>query len=195
MGSFFSAFSRPGFGSFPETLEDRETERVGRGAAVSAGGLFESCCGAPSVCGASSCVSCTWRSPTPPPPCLSVGSILPGIHGHLFPGKSLRFPVFLREAAARHRSVVLPSVFPVLFSRQFSSPWRSMRSIGGGIRGLLFSGCVCAGYSAASGTLRCRTPWNILQVHCVGTFCARAGAGRLAASSVFWCFPGADLCF
>jgi len=66
-GVVFSAFSRPGFGSFPETLEDREPERVVCGAAVSAGGLFESGCCAPSVCGASRCVSCTRRSPIPPP--------------------------------------------------------------------------------------------------------------------------------
>jgi len=41
---------------------------VGCGAAVSAGGLFESGFCALSARGAPRCVSCTRRSPTPPPP-------------------------------------------------------------------------------------------------------------------------------
>jgi hypothetical protein len=54
-----------------------------------------------------------------------------------------------------------------------------------------FSGCVCAGDSAASGTRRCLTLWHGAQGLFVGALCARGDVGR-PAFNVCWCFPGAD---
>jgi hypothetical protein len=101
--------------------------------------------------------------------------------------------VFLREAAASHRSVVLPSVLPVLSSSQPPPPGALRARLVEGFAVCVFQGASVLGIQRLSGTLRCRTLWNTLQGHCMGAFCARDGAGRPAASSVCWCFPGADL--
>ena len=96
----------------------------------------------------------------------------------------------LGAAAARSQSFVLPGVIPVLGARQTPPPALSSLILG---RDSLFafSGCVCAGDSAASGTRRCLTLWHGAQGHFVGALCARGDVGR-PAFNVCWCFPGAD---